>query len=1038
MSSRLDKAIKDFIQIIREAGNKGTSPLDAQAEVLRIDEDGTAWVHLPGGVDETPVKLTINAEVGDKVYVRLSGGRAWITGNQTAPPTDDKTAIVAKSLANLAGNRAKTAQKTADKAQVVADSALKGTKENATQMAKMVLDFNGDIENLQDQIDGNIATWFYDVDPDMSLPPVTDWDTDKKKDAHLGDIYYNTVKGYAWRFMKSGSTYSWERITDTDVTKAIADAAKAQDTADSKRRVFYNTPTVPYDAGDLWVQGSGGDILRCAQAKTSTGSYDRNDWVLASKYTDDSALTTWIEGDFATTIQGLEEGLVDAKVETYYQTTDPSTGWSDTQKSEHKGDLWYNSTASVQKYYRWSGTAWQELTATPPQAVFDSIDKKATIYTGTTAPTNPSSGDLWLKGAEEPILTYVNNSWVEYNKYTDDSAALAAQSKADEAKAKAEAAQTAVSTKVETSVFNTLKNTVDENSANITSLTETVTTKADSSTVNALSNTVNEVKQTADANSSSISNLTTTVNSKADGSKVTALETKTSTIEQNLSGVTTRVTDLESENDGLDTRLTTAESKITDDAIVSTVTSSKTYKDALSGKVDTSVYNTKMEQLDNSISLKATATDVYTKTQADAAFDSKGSAATAKSEAISSAKSYTDTATTDMATEEFVTSQGYLTVTSDAITSKVSKNEVISAINQTAESVSINANKINLTGAVTFSSFDNSLQTTINNKAETSDLEGVRTVANNAAEVATNYLHYDDIDGLVLGNKESGSWVGYRTQIDTNSFNVLDENGNIIASYGSNEVELGKGNPSAIIKMCDGKAYVKNYIVGSQNTSVFCGQDVTVVGEWEGASEAYALFKQGFINIGQASSHIKFSNENGNMNQVEIQGQNITMRRVTNVGDFNCYMDANFHGNLIVQGDNLVSKIQAMLCTAYPETLTVKNGTFTNDGSNASLVGNNLYLHIIAKANAAITAGNITNQTMLTITFTDDRILTLYSVSGSGGSSGPNSQMLFTGASSGGQHTITVTLAAIAQNIAKGGVINAKVSIPCVLNWDAY
>lgn len=267
----------------------------------------------------------------------------------------------------------------------------------------------------------------------MNLPPVTDWDTDKKKDAHLGDIYYNTVKGYAWRFMKSGSTYSWERITDTDVTKALADAAKAQDTADSKRRVFYSTPTVPYDAGDLWVQGSGGDILRCAQAKKSTGSYDRNDWVLASKYTDDSALTTWITGDFATTIQGLEEGLVDAKIETYYQATDPSTGWSDTQKSEHKGDLWYNSTASVQKYYRWSGTKWEELTATPPQAVFDSIDNKATIYTGTTPPSSPSQGDLWLKGTNDPILTYVGNTWVEYNKYTDNTRAEEAYDKAGEA-----------------------------------------------------------------------------------------------------------------------------------------------------------------------------------------------------------------------------------------------------------------------------------------------------------------------------------------------------------------------------------------------------------------------------------------------------------------------------------------------------------------------------------------------------------------------------------------------------------------------------
>ena len=152
------------------------------------------------------------------------------------------------------------------------------------------------------------------------------------------------------------------------------------------------------------------------------------------------------------------------------------------------------------------------------------------------------------------------------------------------------------------------------------------------------------------------------------------------------------------------------------------------------------------------------------------------------------------------------------------------------------------------------------------------------------------------------------------------------------------------------------------------------------------------------------------------------------------------YTDANIStdGNLVVQGDNLVSKIQAMLCTAYPETLTVTAGTFTDGGCSASLVGNSLYLYLNAKAKSAITAGNISNQTMLTITFTDSRISVLYSVSTTGGTSGPNSQMQFKGISSGEQHTITVTLAAIAQNIAKDGVINAHVSIPCVLNWDAY
>ena len=152
------------------------------------------------------------------------------------------------------------------------------------------------------------------------------------------------------------------------------------------------------------------------------------------------------------------------------------------------------------------------------------------------------------------------------------------------------------------------------------------------------------------------------------------------------------------------------------------------------------------------------------------------------------------------------------------------------------------------------------------------------------------------------------------------------------------------------------------------------------------------------------------------------------------------YTDANIStdGNLIVQGDNLVSKIQAMLCTAYTETLTVTDGTFTNAGCSAVLVGNTFRLYLYGKAKSAISAGNISNQTMLTITFTDSKISAIYSISGTGAASGPNSQMYFKCLSSGSQHTITVTLAAIAQNIAKGGEINSFVAIPCVLNWDAY
>jgi phage minor structural protein len=147
--------------------------------------------------------------------------------------------------------------------------------------------FNFDIQALQSQIDGNVTTWFYAVDPTLTNVPTVNWNTTDFKNQHLGDLYYNTVSGYAFRFMLNGSTYSWTRIQDTDVTKALLDAAKAQDTADNKRRVFVSTPTIPYDIGDLWTQGASGDLYKCKVSRL-TGSYNAADWEKAVKYTDDT------------------------------------------------------------------------------------------------------------------------------------------------------------------------------------------------------------------------------------------------------------------------------------------------------------------------------------------------------------------------------------------------------------------------------------------------------------------------------------------------------------------------------------------------------------------------------------------------------------------------------------------------------------------------------------------------------------------------------------------------------------------------------
>ncbi len=92
------KIIKDFVEAIKES-QKGTSPYDTTATVVRV-EGATAWVHIPGGVDETPVAMSINAKPGDTVRVRVSGGQAWTIGNDSAPPTDDTAATLAQIKAD--------------------------------------------------------------------------------------------------------------------------------------------------------------------------------------------------------------------------------------------------------------------------------------------------------------------------------------------------------------------------------------------------------------------------------------------------------------------------------------------------------------------------------------------------------------------------------------------------------------------------------------------------------------------------------------------------------------------------------------------------------------------------------------------------------------------------------------------------------------------------------------------------------------------------------------------------------------------------
>jgi hypothetical protein len=152
------------------------------------------------------------------------------------------------------------------------------------------------IAELQNQVDGAIETWFYDGVPTFENAPAISWKTDKDKEIHLGDLYYDNKTGKAYRFAKDSNTYKWTIITDTDIAKALSDARMAQETANGKMKVFSVQPTTPYQVGDIWVNATypsdgstyKNEVLRCQTNKAAGSQFAIGDWIKASKYTDDT------------------------------------------------------------------------------------------------------------------------------------------------------------------------------------------------------------------------------------------------------------------------------------------------------------------------------------------------------------------------------------------------------------------------------------------------------------------------------------------------------------------------------------------------------------------------------------------------------------------------------------------------------------------------------------------------------------------------------------------------------------------------------
>ena len=224
------------------------------------------------------------------------------------------------------------------------------------------------------------------------------------------------------------------------------------------------------------------------------------------------------------------QGQIDGAIETFTKSeiptlnNEPASLWTDNEtRKKHIGDVCYvlNQTSDADGYcYRFANTG----TEASPQYKWVLI--KDSDVTKALQDIIDINGEITgIKQFDTEISSWKTDTDTELSSLKERTSTL----------------ETDVGTKVGTSVFNELKQTVDENSASIMSLSDTVSKKADGSTVETLTNTVNEVKQTADSNSLSIRSMQTEIGKKADGSTVTELSQRTSNLEQNLDGFKTEV-----------------------------------------------------------------------------------------------------------------------------------------------------------------------------------------------------------------------------------------------------------------------------------------------------------------------------------------------------------------------------------------------------------------------------------------------------------------------------------------------------------------
>lgn len=237
----------ESIQNVKQSVSDVQSDVDAveqKAADLASELDGTKATVEQVTTDLGEVKTTVSnaaTKADQALQVSTSASQTATEARTTATSAyqDAQSALTQSSVASQTANAVKTELETKYSTtdeiaeQYATKSLVEQTSQSITSTVEATYATKATVEALENIANNAVQTWMGSGVPTLSNKPASDWNTADLKSQHSGDIYYDTDTGYSYRFGSSdGKNYSWSLIKDTDISKAVADAAKAQQTAE--------------------------------------------------------------------------------------------------------------------------------------------------------------------------------------------------------------------------------------------------------------------------------------------------------------------------------------------------------------------------------------------------------------------------------------------------------------------------------------------------------------------------------------------------------------------------------------------------------------------------------------------------------------------------------------------------------------------------------------------------------------------------------------------------------------------------------------